>query len=47
MINYHPSLLIAPVKEEQLFDNPSIWIYHDTITEKQIEKFKQLASQKV
>ena len=46
-INYHPSLLIAPVKEEIVFDNPTIWVYHDVVTDKQIETFKKLGGPKV
>jgi prolyl 4-hydroxylase len=46
-INYHPSLLISPVKEEIAFDNPKIWLYHDVITERQIETFKKLGAPKV
>lgn len=40
-------LKIAPVKEEQMFDNPAIWLYHDVITEKQIQRMKYLAEPKV
>ena len=46
-LNNKPSLLIAPVKEEQLFDRPAIWIYHDVITNEQVELMKQLGSPKV
>ena len=46
-INYSPLLYIAPVKEELLFDDPPIWVYHDVITEKQIELMKILGAPKV
>lgn len=46
-INYHPLIRIAPVKEEILYDDPMIWLYHDVITEKQIEVMKVLALPKV
>ena len=46
-IHYAPALFIAPVKEEQVFDDPPIWVYHNVITEKQIETMKQLAKPKV
>ena len=42
-INYNPFLVIAPVKEELVNEDPKIWLYHDVITEKQIEIMKDLA----
>ena len=39
--------MIAPVKEEQLNEDPPIWLYHDVITEKQITVMKQLALPRV
>jgi prolyl 4-hydroxylase len=39
-VSHHPSLIIAPVKEELLHDNPKIWLYHDVITEDQISYIK-------
>lgn len=44
---YHPMLKIAPVKEELVNDNPKIWLFHDIITEKQIEIMKELAMPKL
>ena len=38
---------IAPVKEELVFDQPPIWLYHDVITESQVERMKSLAEPKV
>jgi prolyl 4-hydroxylase len=46
-INYHPLLIIAPVKEELVFDDPPIWVYHDVITDKQIKIMKDLGFPKV
>jgi prolyl 4-hydroxylase len=46
-ISYHPSLIIAPVKEEVVFDNPRIWLYHDVITEKQLNFMKEAAKTKL
>jgi prolyl 4-hydroxylase len=46
-VRYHPLLVIAPVKEELVYDNPPIRIYHDIITEKQIETLKALSLPKV
>ena len=46
-INYHPSLIIAPVKEEIIYDQPKIWVFHDVITNKQIGIMKKLAFPKV
>lgn len=45
--DYHPMLKIAPVKEELVNDDPAIWLYHDIITEKQIQIMKELAMPKL
>ncbi|RNA10195.1 prolyl 4-hydroxylase subunit alpha-2 [Brachionus plicatilis] len=45
--SYHPMLKIAPVKEELINDNPKIWLYHEIITENQIEIMKNLARPKL
>ena len=47
MTNQNPFLLIGPIKQEEVFDKPQIWIYYDVINENQIEVFKKLASPKV
>uniref|UniRef100_A0A8C6TYA5 procollagen-proline 4-dioxygenase n=1 Tax=Neogobius melanostomus TaxID=47308 RepID=A0A8C6TYA5_9GOBI len=39
----HPSLLIGPVKEEEEWDRPLILRYHDVVSEREIEKIKELA----
>lgn len=46
-LNDKPMLYIAPVKEEQVFYDPAIWIYHDVITESQIQLMKRLATPKL
>lgn len=46
-LNQDPLIRISPVKEEQVYDDPPIWIFHDVITDKQIEEMKTLASFKV
>jgi hypothetical protein len=40
-------LIIAPVKEEKVYEKPDIWIYYDVITDKQIEMMKTLGYPKV
>ena len=40
-------LRIAPVKEELVYDDPPIWLYHDVITENQVEIMKSLALPKL
>lgn len=39
----HPSLLIGPVKQEEEWDRPLILRYHDVISEREMEKVKELA----
>ena len=45
-VSDNPNLIIAPVKEELVFDEPKIWLYHDVITEDQI-KFIQNNSKNI
>ncbi len=45
--NDNPFLLIAPVKQEEIFDSPQIFLYYDVISEKQIELIKSLALPRV
>ena len=45
--NSNPFLLIGPVKQEEMFDNPAIWVFHDVVTDSQIELMKTLALPKV
>ncbi len=46
-LDNHPTLKIAPLKEELIHDYPNIWFYHDVLTEKQTEVFQNLAEPKV
>lgn len=39
----HPSLLIGPVKQEVEWDRPLILRYHDVVSEREMEKVKELA----
>jgi len=41
--NNHPFLLLAPVKEEEAYLNPRLVIYHDVISDPEIEIVKMLA----
>jgi prolyl 4-hydroxylase len=45
--NNHPYLVIQPVKEEQLLDHPAIFLYHDVVSNSDVEQIKSLASPKV
>ncbi|CAF1034857.1 unnamed protein product, partial [Rotaria sordida] len=42
--NNHPYLLWKPIKEEQLFDKPEIFLYHDIIHNADIDEIKSLAT---
>ena len=46
-VNHDYQLLIAPVKQELVAVNPHIWLFHDVITDRQIEIMKILAYPKV
>ncbi len=46
-INYNPYIYIAPVKEELIHIDPDIWLFHDVITDSQIETMKKLATPKL
>lgn len=39
----HPRFLIGPVKQEEEWDRPLILRYHDIVSEKEMEKVKELA----
>uniref|UniRef100_A0A671PZ26 Prolyl 4-hydroxylase subunit alpha-1 n=1 Tax=Sinocyclocheilus anshuiensis TaxID=1608454 RepID=A0A671PZ26_9TELE len=41
--NRHPFYIIGPVKQEDEWDHPRIIRYHDIISEKEMEKVKELA----
>jgi hypothetical protein len=38
--NNNPFLILAPAKEEQIYENPYIYIYHNSNTDKQSEIIK-------
>ncbi len=46
-VDHNPLLVIAPVKEEQLYDKPAIYMFHDVITDQEIELMKFLGTPKV
>lgn len=39
--------MIQPVKEEQLLDQPAIYLFHDVVSHSDIEEIKSLAAPKV
>ena len=45
--HYSSYLKISPVKQELLYLDPPVILYHDVITEKQIETMKNLATARV
>ena len=44
---YDPYLIIGPVKQELLYLDPLVIMFHDVITDKQIETMKKLSTAKV
>lgn len=46
-INHHPLLRIAPVKQEQISDDPPIFVFYDVITEYQTEQMIEFSKSKV
>lgn len=45
--NNHPYLILQPVKEELLLDSPAIYLFHDIISDRDIEKIKEIALPRV
>ena len=45
--NNHPWLIIGPVKQEQVHDNPAIYLIHDIISNSDMNEIKSLAAPKV
>ena len=45
--NNHPYLILQPVKEEQLLDQPGIFMFHDLVSHADIDEIKALASPRV
>ncbi|CAF1303861.1 unnamed protein product [Rotaria magnacalcarata] len=42
--NKHPYLIFRPVKEEQVLDEPGVFLFHDVVSDSDIEKIKALAA---
>ncbi|CAF4100577.1 unnamed protein product [Adineta steineri] len=38
--NNHPSLILRSIKEEQLLDQPTIFLFHDLVSNRDVEKMK-------
>lgn len=45
--NNHPYLILRPIKEEQVLDSPVVFLYHDVVTDKEIDEIKALAMPRV
>lgn len=45
--NRHPKYVIGPVKQEDEWDRPRIVRYHDIVSDKEMEKVKELAKPRV
>ncbi len=45
--NNHPYLVLQPVKEEQVLDQPAIYLFHDVVRDSDVEEIKSLALPKV
>ncbi|CAF1329145.1 unnamed protein product [Adineta ricciae] len=45
--NNHPLLILRPVKEEQVLDQPAIFLFHDVVSDAEIAEIKSLASPKI
>lgn len=45
--NRHPSLLIAPLKEEEAYLSPRILLYRDVLYDNEIEVIKRMAQPRV
>ncbi|CAM4974843.1 unnamed protein product [Rotaria socialis] len=41
--NNHPYIILRPVKEEKVLDEPAIFLFHDVVSDSDIEKIKALA----
>ncbi|UJR35641.1 hypothetical protein I4U23_028391 [Adineta vaga] len=42
--NNHPYLILRPIKEEQLLDEPALYLFHDVVSDSDIEEIKSIAS---
>ena len=41
-VNHHPFLVIGPVKEEDVYDNPPIKLYYDVISQRRSDEIIEL-----
>eukprot|EP00058_Branchiostoma_floridae_P022142 XP_002607632.1 hypothetical protein BRAFLDRAFT_84679 [Branchiostoma floridae] len=41
--NNHPRLLLAPIRLEQVFDKPKLWVLHNILSDPEMEVIKKLA----
>lgn len=42
--NNNPRLLLKPAKEEEVYLNPWIVVYHDVVSDKEIDTIKRIAT---
>lgn len=47
MTKNHPFLTIAPIKTEQVYIKPDIFVFHKVISDDEIEEIKQMAKPRV
>ncbi len=45
--NNHPYLILQPAKEEQILDEPAIFLFHDVVSDKDIQEIKAIAMPRV
>ena len=45
--NNHPLLLIAPVKEEEIYLDPYLVVYHNVISDQEVGVIQSIATPKV
>lgn len=46
-VRHHPILYLQPAKEETVHHNPDIFLYHDVLSDKEMDTIKSLATPKV
>ncbi len=44
---FHPFMRIAPVKEEEVYLKPRLVVYHEVITDRELDVVKRLATPRV
>ena len=45
--NRNPRLILKPIKTELAFIDPYIWIYHDFLSDAEMDRLKEIANPKV